>query len=67
MIVHYIANSKNILINLLNKKKCIDDCKKHNIYQYEYQNKCYATAQLGLKKQLIMNFYTSNKGKNKRR
>ena len=23
------------------KKKCIDDCKKDNIYQYEYNNTCY--------------------------
>jgi hypothetical protein len=23
------------------KKRCIDDCSKDNIYRYEYKNKCY--------------------------
>ena len=34
----------------MKKNKCIDDCKKDNIYQYEYQNKCYATCPLGTQK-----------------
>jgi hypothetical protein len=29
----------NKLINA--KKRCIDNCKNDNLYQYEYQNKCY--------------------------
>ena len=26
---------------ILDKRKCIDECKNDNIYQYEYDNKCY--------------------------
>ena len=26
---------------ILNKKKCIDECKNDDIYKYEYNNKCY--------------------------
>ena len=26
---------------ILEKKRCIDDCSKDNIYKYEYNNKCY--------------------------
>ena len=29
------------------KKRCIDDCKNDNKYQYEYQNKCYQSCPLG--------------------
>ena len=31
------------------KKRCIDDCKKDNIYQYEYHNKCYKKCPTGTK------------------
>ena len=32
---------------ILNKRKCVDDCRNENIYKYEYQNKCYENCPSG--------------------
>ena len=53
---HYFDESNNFHCNetcpekyklIMNKSKCIDDCKKDDIYQYEYNNICYEECPIG--------------------
>ena len=55
---HCTSNEKcpenyNKLIS--NNKQCIDDCKNHNIYKYEYKNSCYENCPIGTS--LMENYY----------
>ena len=37
--INYVPEKFNKLI--IDYNECIDDCKNHNIYKYEYNNSCY--------------------------
>ena len=44
-----------------NKRRCIDICKNDNLYQYEYQNKCYNTCPTGTKQSLTNDSFLCEK------